>query len=718
MHPIVQTWYQRLYSQYTHRKSIVSTVTILLLIPILIACPGGGTDPPENRAPSVTLNVTPAQGTAPLSVEATATATDPDDDALSFSWQVNGETVTGDGNTLNTTLEPAGSYTIRVTVSDGSAEASAQEIVNVTTEGDDNRAPTVTLAVTPDSGEAPLNVQATATASDLDGDTLSFSWQVNGEAVTGSDSTLSTTLEPAGNYTIRVTVSDGSLQASAQQVVTVTEAAANDTVVGGFVSEQSRNVIVILTDENDTEEAHTVPKMNVDDINQAASKLLGHSLSTQQANEPVIKGINALVMHSIFSQQQEGGETLFNFEGKEVVAATASGEVLSSGTIGTDGAFNVPLTAADKQEAVAFFVAEQNEDGSWTCLEQLEYGVGAITEPAIIDLSDSDAANLTLGSAFIPATNSNDLVAGVSSAPSDVRVGFDTNAAEPFRDGVYRACANPDWREVEVTAQFFWDGEIFSGAVDLDNDGFIDFAGFEEAILYDSSVAFGLFVPDMVDTTQDVTTALDNAIGFLDTLEASEIRGIGPIAPDGSMIMEVVKNESEDVELSLTLLDLGLIDPALSPQPYTPIFDLNDALRFTDPTTYGENTIVGDNGFAYGPLGGGMAYRAGAAAYRDPATGELLPATGAFVVIALQRNDILAFNYAFVDADGFYQILIPSIGIGADGTTPPYFFGVFDFSRNLGDFATTNLFDPTDPNYLVNTNDARIENFLLELPLN
>ena len=109
MHPIVQTWYQRLYSQYTHRKSIVSTVTILLLIPILIACPGGGTDPPENRAPSVTLNVTPAQGTAPLSVEATATATEPDDDALSFSWQVNGETVTGDGNTLNTTLEPAGS---------------------------------------------------------------------------------------------------------------------------------------------------------------------------------------------------------------------------------------------------------------------------------------------------------------------------------------------------------------------------------------------------------------------------------------------------------------------------------------------------------------------------------------------------------------------------------------------------------------------------------
>ncbi|MEM6427823.1 MAG: PKD domain-containing protein [Deinococcota bacterium] len=697
-----------------HKKLVVALVLVSLML-VVIACGGGNGGSSQNNAPTVTLAVTPDSGEAPLDVQATATANDPDGDTLSFSWQVNGEAVTGDGATLSTTLEPAGNYTIRVTVSDGSEQASREQVVNVTAAGDGNRAPTVTLAVTPDSGETPLSVQATATASDPDGDTLSFSWQVNGEAVAGSESTLSTTLEPAGSYTIRVTVSDGSLQTSAQQAVTVTETATNDTVVGGFVSEQSRNVIVILTGEDDTEEAHTVPKMNVDDINQAASKLLSHGLSTQ-ANEPVIKGINALVMHSIFSQQQEGGETLFNFEGKEVVAATASGEVLSSGTIGTDGAFNLRLTAADKQKAVAFFVAEENEDGSWTCLEQLEYGVGAITEPAIIDLSDSDAANLTLGSAFIPATNSNDLVAGVSSAPSDVRVGFDTNAAEPFRDGVYQACANPNWRQVEVTAQFFWDGEIFSGAVDLDNDGFTDFTGFDEAILYDSSVAFGLFVPDIVDTTQDVTTGLDNAIGFLDTLEASEIRGIGPIAPDGSMTMEVVKNESEDVELSLTLLDLGLIDPALSPQPYTPIFDLNDALRFADPRV-GENTLVGDNGFEYGSLQGTMAYRAGTALYFDTQVNDFLPASGAFVVMALQRDDILAFNYAFVDSDGFYQILIPTIGQGSDGTTPPYFFGVFDFERNLGTFATTNPFDPTDPDYFVTTDDARIENFLLEFPL-
>ncbi len=714
---MMQPWYQRFHSQFVHHKPIGFTVTILLLIPILVACPGGGGNTPENRAPTVTLNVTPSEGTAPLTIEATATATDPDDDALSFSWQVNGEAVTGDSSTLTQQLETAGSYTIRITVSDGSREASSEQIVNVTAEGDDNRAPTVTLAVTPSSGETPLNVQATATASDPDGDTLRFSWQVNGEAVAGSDSTFSTTLEPAGNYTIRVTVSDGSLQTSAQQTVTVTalDARPTDTVVGGFVSEQSRNVIVILTDEDDTEEAHALPKLNVDDINQAASKLLGRGLSTQ-ANEPVIKGINALVMHSIFSQQQEGGQTLFNFEGKEVVAATASGEVLSSGTIGTDGAFNVPLTAADKQQAVAFFVAEQNEDGSWTCLEQLEYGVGATTEPAIVNLSESEAANITLGSAFIPVADANDLVAGVSSAPSEVRVGFDTAAAEPFRDGVYQACANPNWRQVEVTAQFNWIGEIFSGAVDIDNNGTTDFAGFDEAILYDSALGMGLFVPDMVDTTQDITTGLDNAIGFLDTLEASEIRGIGPIDSAGAMVMEVVKDAGENVELALTLLDVGLFNPALSPQPYTPIFDLNDLLRFGNPSLE-KNTIVGDNGFAYGPLQGLMAYRAGAAAYRDPETSELLPATGAFVIMALQREDILSFNYAFVDANGFYEILIPAVGVGSDGTIPPYFFGVFDFERNLGNFATTNPFDPTDSDYFVTDGDAHLENFLLEFPI-
>jgi hypothetical protein len=170
------------------------------------------------------------------------------------------------------------------------------------------------------------------------------------------------------------------------------------------------------------------------------------------------------------------------------------------------------------------------------------------------------------------------------------------------------------------------------------------------------------------------------------------------------------------VDLSLTLIDVGLFDPDLSPQPYTPVFDLNDALRFVD-NSISDTTTVTDDGFAYGNLRGSMAYRAGFAGYIDPQTGNVLPAEGAFIIIVLQQDDILAFNYAFADKDGLYQLMIPTIGVNSQGEVPSYFFGAFDFNRNLGDFASTDPIDPSNPTYFVTTPDAKQQNFLLVLPL-
>ena len=44
------------------------------------------TDPPGNRAPTVKAGAAPKSGTAPLSVLLTASGTDPDGDALTYSW--------------------------------------------------------------------------------------------------------------------------------------------------------------------------------------------------------------------------------------------------------------------------------------------------------------------------------------------------------------------------------------------------------------------------------------------------------------------------------------------------------------------------------------------------------------------------------------------------------------------------------------------------------
>ncbi len=88
---------------------------------------------PENRAP-VIENVTadPQTGFAPLEVDFAVTATDADDDDLTYAWDFD-----GNGTTDSTQEDPthtytaAGDYEAEVTVSDGTAERSRTVTVNV-----------------------------------------------------------------------------------------------------------------------------------------------------------------------------------------------------------------------------------------------------------------------------------------------------------------------------------------------------------------------------------------------------------------------------------------------------------------------------------------------------------------------------------------------------------------------------------------------------------
>jgi len=118
-----------------HIHRLLQGLVALLAITILGACGGGGGDgappPPANRAPVASAG--PAQSVVAgtlVTLDGSA-STDPDKDPLSYAWTLArpaGSTATlSAGSTARPTFTPdvAGTYTARLTVSDGKASRSA-----------------------------------------------------------------------------------------------------------------------------------------------------------------------------------------------------------------------------------------------------------------------------------------------------------------------------------------------------------------------------------------------------------------------------------------------------------------------------------------------------------------------------------------------------------------------------------------------------------------
>ena len=83
-----------------------------------------------------------------------------------------------------------------------------------------NQPPTVTLDASPKSGPAPLSVTLSATATDPEGDTLSYKWSLEGAATTP---TITYGFARAGTYPVTVMVSDGQNTVNASTSVTVSD---------------------------------------------------------------------------------------------------------------------------------------------------------------------------------------------------------------------------------------------------------------------------------------------------------------------------------------------------------------------------------------------------------------------------------------------------------------------------------------------------------------
>ncbi len=151
-------------------------------------------------------------------------AHDEDGDALTYSWFING-TLAGTGSTYAfvTNYNSAGTYTVQCTVSDGNLNASTQWSVNVLNV---NRPPTIISRIPsytyPTMYEGDM-MTLSVTATDPDGDSIIYSWFLDGVLFDTGNSSISycPDFESAGGHTIVCYVSDGTLQTSTYWSLTV-----------------------------------------------------------------------------------------------------------------------------------------------------------------------------------------------------------------------------------------------------------------------------------------------------------------------------------------------------------------------------------------------------------------------------------------------------------------------------------------------------------------
>ena len=189
---------------------------------------------PGNVAPTARLSVTPASGTAPLTVTLDATASsDPDAGdsvaSYSFSFGDGSASVTQSTPTVEHTYTSAGSYTPSVTVQDthgaSSTAATSKVTVNAPTPG--NRAPTAVLSADPTQGTLPLSVRLDGSgSSDPDsGDRVAsytFDFGDGTPKVTSALASVQHVYATSGSFTASLVVTDGQGATSNTASVTIT----------------------------------------------------------------------------------------------------------------------------------------------------------------------------------------------------------------------------------------------------------------------------------------------------------------------------------------------------------------------------------------------------------------------------------------------------------------------------------------------------------------
>ncbi|WP_164076266.1 PKD domain-containing protein [Flavimarina sp. Hel_I_48] len=159
-----------------------------------------------NSSPQAIISATPVSGAAPLEVDFIGNASTDDIGIEKYEWVIDDEIVSTLAD-FQYLFEETGVYTVTLTVTDAEALSNSASIdIRVNVDGE-NAAPIAIASVSPASGNAPLDVIFTGSASTDDFSIENYVWRI-GDSLVSTEPDFPYTFTEAGNYTASLTVTD------------------------------------------------------------------------------------------------------------------------------------------------------------------------------------------------------------------------------------------------------------------------------------------------------------------------------------------------------------------------------------------------------------------------------------------------------------------------------------------------------------------------------